>query len=147
MGRVVELELPARPAYLALARLVVAAAATTEPLLGDDRLDDLRLAVSEACTNAIEAQAAADHDDDHIVVRCLVEDDHIQVLVQDRGRGFDLEALASHPPVTDPARLEFERGLGIPLIRILTDEVEFASSTEGTAVTMTLYAPFADGTR
>ena len=37
-------------------------------------------------------------------------------------------ALAEHPPVTDPNRLDYERGLGIPLIRILTDEVEFKPS-------------------
>jgi anti-sigma regulatory factor (Ser/Thr protein kinase) len=59
VGEVVELEIPARPEFLALARLLVAAAVAGDPVFPEDRLDDLRLAVSEACTNAMEAQARA----------------------------------------------------------------------------------------
>ncbi|MCB1248865.1 MAG: ATP-binding protein, partial [Acidimicrobiales bacterium] len=54
MGEV-QLEIPARPEYLTLARQVVAAAAALEPTFADERIDDLRIAVSEAATNAIEA--------------------------------------------------------------------------------------------
>ncbi|CAN5704622.1 anti-sigma B factor RsbW [soil metagenome] len=135
-GPVVELELPAHPSYLVVARLLVTAAATMDPLLGDDRLDDLRLAVSEACANAMEAQSAQDT----IVLRCSLQDDRVQVLVLDRGRGFDPDDLDAHPSPNDPARLAFERGLGIPLIRFLTDEVQFVSSPVGTAVAMTRLA-------
>ena len=39
-------------------------------VLADERIDDLKLAVSEACTNAIEAHGAVDTDD-RVVVRCL----------------------------------------------------------------------------
>ncbi|MDQ6910182.1 MAG: ATP-binding protein, partial [Actinomycetota bacterium] len=58
----------------------------------------------------------------------------LEVSVEDRGPGFDPASLPDHPPVTDPARLKFERGLGIPLIRALVDEVEISSSGQGTAV-------------
>jgi hypothetical protein len=48
--------------------------------------------------------------------------------------------------VTDPNRLNFERGLGIPLIRTLVDDVRFESGPAGTAVWMTLYGgPAAEG--
>jgi anti-sigma regulatory factor (Ser/Thr protein kinase) len=40
--------------------------------------------------------------------------------------------------VTDPDRLKFERGLGIPLIRALVDEVEFSPTDEGTAVRLVM---------
>ena len=50
-----------------------------------------------------------------------------------------LPTLPEHPPVTDPERLNFERGLGIPLIRTLVDEVEFDSSGDGTSVRLTIY--------
>ena len=73
----------------------------------------------------------------HAVARELFAD--ARVSVDDRGEGFDPTSLPEHPPVTDPERLNFERGLGIPLIRTLVDEVAFDSSDDGTSVTMTLY--------
>jgi anti-sigma regulatory factor (Ser/Thr protein kinase) len=63
----------------------------------------------------------------------------VEVLIRDRGSGFDPKRLRPHPPVTDPARLDFERGLGIPLIRALTDDVAFESSEKGTDVRLVLY--------
>lgn len=135
MGEVVELEIPARPDYLAVARLVVSAAAALGPRLSEARLDDLRLAVSEATTNAIDAHRASGRDD-RVAIRCRVEPTRIEVEVRDRGSGFDVDALRAHPPVSDPARLQFERGLGIPLIRVLTDESDFVPSESGTTVRM-----------
>ena len=133
----IELEIPARPEYVALARLVVSSLASSRRDLEDDRIDDLKVAVSEACTNAIEAHGAADTDDS--VTLKLTEDvDRLEVLIEDRGPGFDPQTLPEHPPVTDPERLNFERGLGIPLIRTLVDEVEFSSSGRGTSVRMVM---------
>jgi anti-sigma regulatory factor (Ser/Thr protein kinase) len=67
MGEV-RLEIPARPEYLGLARQVVAAAAAIEATFRPDRIDDLRVVVSEATTNAIEAHADLDRDE-RIVIR------------------------------------------------------------------------------
>lgn len=134
----VELEIPARPEYVALARLLVSSFALARRSLADDRVDDLKLAVSEACTNAIEAHGA-DNVDDRVIVRCGEEEDRLEVLVTDRGSGFDPDALPEHPPVTDPERLNFERGLGIPLIRTLVDEAAFDTSDEGTSVRLTMF--------
>ncbi len=134
----VELEIPARAEFVALARLVVSSVALSRRELADDRIDDLKLAVSEACTNAIEAHGAIDMQE-RVTVRCEESDDRLEVLVEDRGAGFDPTALPEHPPVTDPDRLNFERGLGIPLIRSLVDEVNFETSDAGTAVRLTIY--------
>ena len=38
-------------------------------------------------------------------------------------------------------RLQHESGLGIPLIRVLTDEVTFEPAGDGTVVSMTLKRP------
>ena len=138
MGEAVELEIPARPEYIALVRLVVSSLASGRRVLADERVDDLKLAVSEACTNAIEAHGALDVDE-RVRVRCLEDEDRFEVSIDDRGEGFDPSALPEHPPVTDPERLNFERGLGIPLIRTLVDEVAFDSGGDGTSVRMTLY--------
>lgn len=132
MGQIAELAIPARAEYVSLVRLVVSALASSRRELDDDRLADLKLAVSEACTNAIEATGPVDAS--HVTVRCFDDAEHFDVEIADEGGGFDPAGLPDHPPVTDPRRLEFERGLGIPLIRALVDEVTFDSSGKGTAV-------------
>ena len=136
-GEVIELEIPARAEFVALARLVVSAMASSDAVLSDDQIDDLKLAVSEACTNAIEAHDAAGTDE-RVVVRCKADSDTLEVYVEDRGHGFDPGELPDHPPVTDPDRLKFERGLGIPLIRALVDEVEFSPTLDGTSVRLVM---------
>ena len=136
-GGVIELEIPARAEFVALARLVVSALASSDSTLADERIDDLKLAVSEACTNAIEAHDAAGSVE-RVLVRCQAGAEALEVCVEDRGQGFDPGDLPDHPPVTDPDRLKFERGLGIPLIRALVDEVEFSPTAEGTSVKLVM---------
>ena len=120
-----------------MARLVVSALAASDSNLADERIDDLKLAVSEACTNAIEAHDARRQR--RAGSWCArAGDDALEVCVEDRGQGFDPAQLPDHPPVTDPDRLKFERGLGIPLIRALVDEVEFSPTTHGTAVRLVM---------
>ena len=133
MEQLVELAIPALAEYVGLVRLVVSSLASERRDLDDDRVDDLKLAVSEACTNAVEANGSTSTHE-RVVVRCFEDDQTFEVRIDDRGSGFDVANLPVHPPVTDPARLEFERGLGIPLIRALADEVEFRSSADGTSV-------------
>ncbi len=141
---VLSLEIPPRAEFVAVARLVVSTAAKSRRALADDRVADLTLALSEACTNAIEAHDAKD-EADRVSVRVDEDDDRLVVTVADQGPGFDLMELSTHPAVTDPDRLNFERGLGIPIIRNLVDEVTFTSNDGGTTVTMVLRCPPAVG--
>ena len=140
---VIELEIPARAEYVGLARLVVSSLASARRALADDRVDDLKLAVSEACTNAIEAHVGGAVDD-RVTLRWSEEGDRLEVQIEDRGPGFDPSLLPEHPPVTDPERLNFERGLGIPLIRTLVDEVSFDPSESGTSVRIIMFCGPAD---
>jgi serine/threonine-protein kinase RsbW len=137
-SEIIELEIPARAEFVALARLVVSALAASDSNLADERIDDLKLAVSEACTNAIEAHDAAGTSE-RVLVRCVTGSDTLEVRVEDRGHGFDPAQLPDHPPVTDPDRLKFERGLGIPLIKALVDEVEFTPTGQGTSVRLVMH--------
>jgi serine/threonine-protein kinase RsbW len=132
-GEVVELEIPARAEFVALARLLVSAVASGDSDLADERVDDLKIAVSEACSQAIESLGAIPTDE-RVLVRICNDVRGVEVRIEDRGSGFDPSSLPEHPPITDPNRLKFERGLGIPLIRALVDELEITSSDDGTAV-------------
>lgn len=140
MSEIVELEIPARPDFLSLARLVITGAATIEPTFSDSRIEDLRIAVSEACTNAIEAQSNSGHDE-RIVIRCDLAEDRIEVAVTDRGGGFDPAATASAPDAEHPERLLYESGLGIPLMRVLVDETDFVVTPSGTMVKLVVVRP------
>ena len=53
MGDRIELDVPARPEFLSLVRSIVTLIAETGSKLPDRRIEDLRLAVTEACANAI----------------------------------------------------------------------------------------------
>ena len=139
MGEV-QLEIPARADYLVLARQVVAAAAALEPRLRDERIDDLRIAVSEATTNAIEAHADLSRAE-RILIRCNLDDERIEVSVFDQAGGFDPDEIAAAPEAGAPDRLERERGLGLPLIRTLADESDVISTDGGTAVRLVVYTP------
>ena len=70
--RAVQLEIPAGAEFVALARLVVSAMASAETQLSDDRVDDLKIAVSEACTNAIEAHDALETEE-RVLVECRAD--------------------------------------------------------------------------
>jgi serine/threonine-protein kinase RsbW len=138
VGGVIELEIPARPEYLSLARLVVASAASVEPTFRDERIEDLRVIVSEATTNAIEAHTALDGDE-RILIRCNLDDDRIEVWIEDQGAGFSPGGLPDLPDMDDPARLDIEGGFGLPLMSVLADEAEIRSSDTGTAVKLVVY--------
>ena len=74
-----------------MARSVVTTVATSVEGIDDDRLDDLRLAVSEACTNAVDGRDAGGH---RVVLRCTLDDQHFEVRIEDATDGFSAEAIA-----------------------------------------------------
>jgi serine/threonine-protein kinase RsbW len=139
VGRTVHLELPPRNDHLALVRRVVAAAAGLEPALGARRIDDLRLAVSEACANAIDAQAMRGTTAP-VEVSIELLDGAVSVTVRDHAGGFAPDLVDPIPAVEDPGRLRHEHGLGLPLMRSLTDSVTFTPVAGGTAVRLSVVA-------
>ena len=143
MGEVVELEIPPTLEYLDLARVVVSAAASVDPSFSPARVSDLRLAVSELCANAIESQQRLQRSDP-LTIRCDLDTDRVTIEIEDKGGGFDPDGLSALPHASDPARLEHERGLGIPLVRALADDLEFLVKDEGTIVRLVLLHPGAD---
>ena len=137
-GADVELRFPARAEHLGLVRVVVTALAESSGGLDGSRLDDLRLLVSEACANAIEAYNRRGRPGAPIRVRCAAHDGMVVVEIQDEAGGFDPDSLVPHPPVEAPERLHHERGLGIPLMKTLADAAEFQSDDEGTTVRLVI---------
>ena len=133
MGRTIVLQIPPRSDHLALVRRVVSTAATAGGELPGRRIDDLSLAVSEACANAIDAQRAIDADAP-VAIRIDLDDGAVVVTITDHAGGFSVDDVDPLPSVEDPGRLRHERGLGLPLIRSLAETVRFEPTADGTAV-------------
>lgn len=108
----VGLTLSARPENVAVARQVVGGIGD---VLGMDaeRIADLRLAVSEACTNAV-VHAYERPSEETFGVSVWVDDRLFHVTVRDNGRGM------SHSQ--DSQGL----GLGLPIVTTLATSVEIA---------------------
>lgn len=133
-----EIEIPPTFEHLAMVRSVLSSALEAEPVLKEERLQDLRLAVSEATTNAIEAHNRAGVEA-AVGIRITIADQKVTVRVSDQGGGFDPSKLKKHPPVTDPERLEYERGLGVTLMRRLTDDCTITPTAGGTTVSLVIH--------
>jgi serine/threonine-protein kinase RsbW len=134
----VQLTLPNRVEYLGVARLLVSGVAHRMGFSYDE-IEDIKLAVGEACTNAVEH--AYEQEEGSLHVECLVYPDRLTITVADQGKGFPVETVGSQlGPLTaqaDDDDLE-EGGLGLYLIHILMDEVEFHTAA-GVSVSMTKY--------
>lgn len=91
-----------------------------------DCAEDIRLALSEACTNVIDHSEA----DDEYEVRLQVDGLKCEVRVVDTGRGLDVTALTAAPVPADSPR-----GRGMTLMHALVDAINFNSEPEaGTIV-------------
>ena len=119
-----QVELPATAENVGFARHVLGALGSNAGV-GEDSLDSIRLAVSEALSNVV-AHAYSDEPDGQMAVNVWVEDPGVIVSVSDEGRGID--AADDSPGL----------GLGLPLITELAEAVELETSHDsgGTVVWM-----------
>ena len=132
-------EIPARTDFVSFARVVIASAAELRPDIAPERIEDLKLAVSEAVTNAINAHSRAGRGD-RIRLECHPAEDEITVVIQDHGGGFSTGDVPSLPEPDHPDRLLHESGLGLHLMSMLTDESEVSSDDDGTDVKLVVYS-------
>lgn len=125
---IVELRIPSKAEWVAVARLAVAAVANRLNFSIED-IEDVKLAVAEACTNCIQHAAGSDQ----IEITCETDPESLTVRVRDHGSGTRPEQIQSRR--VDEPRVG---GLGVFLIRSLMDSVEYDVSTEsGTNLVMT----------
>jgi serine/threonine-protein kinase RsbW len=133
---VVRLSFPAKADYLLLARLALSGIARELPV-GDELLADLKLALTEACGNAVR-HAYADAEGDVSVV-FTIDDERLLMTVEDHGDGIrvpDLPLNGDEEPT-----VPLESGMGMPIIRAIVDElaVEPGEDGRGTLVRMVKY--------
>jgi serine/threonine-protein kinase RsbW len=120
---VVSLVIPARAEYIALGRLALSG--LLRPLAVEPEvIADMKLALTEACSNSIR-HAYDGGRDGAVEIRYELASDRLAVEVSDDGGGFDAEVLEIESGLLD------EGGLGIAIIRALTDDFSIGPRSGG----------------
>ena len=123
-SRTVRLTIPAKPEYITLSRLALAGLTRVRPL-ADETLADLKLALTEACSNSV--RHAYGDDGGHVSISFELRDDRLIVEVADDGTGFEPDTADGRTATTPSSS---EGGLGISIIRSIADEVEIGGGAE-----------------
>jgi serine/threonine-protein kinase RsbW len=126
-GETIELHIPSAFGYEKVAMEQVAAVARRMGF-SDDRVEDLKTAVAEACLNAIE-HGNKMNTTFRVGIELLADISKLQISVSDQGDG-----ISAVPAPDIDAKIEGKespRGWGIFLIRNLVDEVQFDAKAGG----------------
>ena len=127
-ARVVSLTLPAEARWLALCRLVLSGLCQLNDI-DDEIVADLKLAVTEACSNSVR-HAYAEGSSGMVTVRYELGQGSLSVEVADAGHGFSFDRpLPALGPGPDEDLREDEMGLAI--ISALVDELDIGAGSNG----------------
>src|SRR5215208_4441163 len=116
-ARTVRLTIPAKAEYITLCRLALAGISHYRPL-ADETLHDLKLALTEACTNSVR-HAYNDGGEGQVQVLYEIVDDRIAIEVVELDDATEADEMS-------------ESGLGLAIIRSLADEPVEIERLEGT---------------
>jgi serine/threonine-protein kinase RsbW len=122
----VELRMPPQPENLALARLALTGVGAVAGA-SDAAVAELKLAITEACTNAI-LHGYDGSPGGELVVRYRVGTAALEVEIEDDGGGFDPD---------DPGARESSaegQGMGLMIIRAITSDVTIESDESGSRI-------------
>ena len=122
--RAVRLVIPARAEYIALVRLALSGLARAHQF-PEETLADLKLAVTEACSNSVRHAYEAGRNG-AVAVLYELDEDRLVVEVEDTGAGFS----PGEPDASEAGDLA-EGGLGISIIREIADELEISGGADG----------------
>ncbi len=112
----VQLQIPSKPEWVAVARLAVAAVANRLPF-GVDEIEDLKLALAEACTVVIQ------HNPESKKIEITCDASASQLRLEVRDDSYRVHADAARGKRA-PMTVADTDGLGVFLIQALMDHVE-----------------------
>lgn len=103
-----------------------------------DELMDIKTALSEAVTNAIDHAYENDNSSNKVVVQVeILDNEEIKIIVEDSGKGIEDISLAMTPAYTSKPEEE-HAGLGFTIMESFMDEVIVDSKKDvGTTITLT----------
>ncbi len=96
--------------------------------LSVDAVDEVRMAVIEACINAFEHSRA---DDRRVDVTIDPSPDELTITIEDHGLGFCCDPKKPAPSRREAGR---KRGFGLSIMKAMMDEVSVETSEQGTRI-------------
>lgn len=140
-SRVVELKIPSELGYEKIAREAVAAVAQRLNF-DQNKIEDIKTAVSEACTNAIRYGSGADARM-KVVVILTADENKLDILIKDPGAGGTppIEVIGIPDIKGMVAGKQRLGGMGLYIIKELVDEAGFieGDDDEGNQFRMVIY--------
>lgn len=126
LGAQTELRIPADPDYIVVAKRVAAGMASVAGL-GVEALDELNIAIAEACEHTIAAALASGRSDAKVRIAFRVQEDALRVDVRLlHGRAEPA------PPMASSTRDQREAlDLAIHMLRCFADDVDFQTVGSG----------------
>jgi serine/threonine-protein kinase RsbW len=130
----VELRIPCTPEFVGVARLTILGVASRMPFSYDE-VEDVRLAIGEACTTAVERAKKTDKAESEIIIRSIILDNKLTIEIEDHAGHLDQQDAQEESPENID-----EQSLGALLMELLVDEFRSESTADGTLVKMAKYA-------
>lgn len=139
--RVVELRIPSELGYEKIAREAVATVAHRLNFT-EEKIEDIKTAISEACTNAIRYGSGSDARM-KIVVILTADENKLDILIKDPGASGAPPANIDIPDINGMVEGKHRLGgMGLYIIRELVDEagfIETADEDDGNQFRMVIY--------
>ena len=132
MSDILRFSVPGKPEYVSMIRLAVSSAANTAGF-NIEEIDDIKIAVSEACTNVV-CHGQLNENDVYEVI-CNIGENEFFISVEDKAGGYDVDEYKK--PSIDELK---PGGMGLYIIQALMDKVDIVSQVgQGTKIEMIKY--------
>ena len=102
--------------------------------LNADQIDEIKIALIEACINSFEHSQSQNR---RVNINFEISSEQLTIQISDEGQGFDLDQVRTE--IKDRRDKNEKRGWGLKIMQELMDEVRVESGDKGTTITMVKY--------
>ncbi len=135
----IEMKFPSSAEYVGLIRLTLSGVLSRAGA-SYDQIEDSKIAVSEAVTNAVK-HAYGEDETGEVLIGFAIYSNKVEIIVADHGQSFNYEEVKEElGPYSEDENVNYlrEGGLGLFLIETLMDEV-YLKKDPGVTISMTKF--------
>jgi serine/threonine-protein kinase RsbW len=131
VGELFKLDIPAKAEYVGLGRLALAGMLRNGGF-SEDAVADLKLALTEACSNSV--RHAHDHENGQVHLAFTLTDADVIVQIRDEGAGFHEDDVDCPECQGVPGLETADVGMGISIIRAVVDDFRLERPEDGGSI-------------